>query len=83
MSLKCPSCGSRNTIVTSAENMEKVTHDDRFRTATSGVIDPRIILELLKLILKVLTRLFAFMEEREKNKGKVVVCKDCGYWKRI
>ncbi|ECI4870445.1 hypothetical protein DSG52_22490 [Salmonella enterica subsp. enterica] len=63
--------------------MEKVTHDDRFRTATSGVIDPRILLELLKLILIVLARLFAFMEEREKNKGKILVCKDCGYWERI
>ncbi len=48
MPLKCPKCGSRNTVTETAGNIAKVTRDDRFLTSTSGYISPEQLPELLK-----------------------------------
>ncbi len=52
MPLKCPKCGSRNTVTETAGNIAKVTRDDRFLTSTSGYISPEQLPELLKEIIR-------------------------------
>ena len=79
MPLKCPKCGSRNTVTETAGNIAKVTRDDRFLTSTSGYISP----ELLKEIIRAIQRLFGFLKQRERNNAPVLICKDCGYYERI
>ncbi len=44
MPLKCPKCGSRNTVTETAGNIAKVTRDDRFLTLTSGYISPEQVM---------------------------------------
>ena len=56
MPLKCPKCGSRNTVTETAGNIAKVTRDDRFLTLTSGYISPEQLPELLKEIIRAIQR---------------------------
>ncbi|EPU0349855.1 hypothetical protein ACVT81_001666 [Yersinia enterocolitica] len=83
MPLKCPQCGSRNTLTNSAGELSGMTGDKRFLTAAAGYINPGTFPELIKEIARVLGKLFGYLEQREKNIAPVLVCKDCGHWKRI
>jgi predicted nucleic-acid-binding Zn-ribbon protein len=84
MSLQCHKCGSQNTEVVSAEELSNKTGDmTPMSAATVGMIDPILVGEAIKSIFQALRKLFDFLEEKEKNKRKVVVCKDCGYWEKI
>lgn len=83
MPLKCPKCGSRNTVTETAGKIAEVTRDDRFLTSTSGYISPEQLPELLKEIIRSIQRLFRFLEQRERNNAPVLICKDCGYYERI
>lgn len=65
--LKCPKCGSRNTVTETAGNIAKVTRDDRFLTLASGYIS-QTVPELLKEIIRgAIQRLFRFLEQRRRN----------------
>ncbi len=83
MPLKCPKCGSRNTVTETAGNIAKVTRDARFLTSASGYISPEQLPELLKEIIRAIQRLFGFLKQRERNNAPVLICKDCGYYERI
>lgn len=83
MSLKCPKCGSRNTVTETAGKIAVLTHDDRFLTTSAGYISPGQLSELLKDIIRAIKRLFGFMEQRERNNAPVLICKSCGYYQRI
>lgn len=83
MPLKCPKCGSRNTVTETAGKIAALTHDDRFLTTSAGYISPEQLVELLKDIIKAIKRIFGFLEQRERNNAPVLVCKSCGYYERI
>ena len=84
MSLQCHKCESQNTEVVSAEELSNKTGDMTLMSfATVGIINPILVVEALKSIFLALEKLFGFLEEKEKNKRKVIVCKDCGYWEKI
>jgi predicted nucleic-acid-binding Zn-ribbon protein len=84
MSLQCHKCGSQNTEVISAEELSNKTGDMRpISSATAGIIDPMLVIKAIKSMFQALEKLFGFLEEKEKNKRKVIVCKDCGYWEKI
>ena len=85
MSLQCRKCGSRNTEIVSAKKLSDKIGNKSLMTANAGflVVDPVIIAEALKAIFQVLGKLFDYLKEKEKNKRKVVICKDCGYWERV
>lgn len=83
MSLKCPKCGSRNTVTETAGKIAELTRDDRFLTTSSGYISLDQLAELLKDIIRAIKRLFGFLEQRERNNAPVLVCKSCGYYERI
>lgn len=83
MSLKCPQCGSRNTLTASAGKLSEMTGNEQFLTAAAGYINPTVIIEMLKDIVQVIGKLFGFLEQRERNNAPVLVCKDCGHWRRI
>ena len=85
MSLQCRKCGSRNTEIVSAKKLSDKIGNKSLMTANAGflVVDPVIIAEALKAIFQVLGKLFDYLKEKEKNKRKIVICKDCGYWERV
>lgn len=85
-SLACRNCGSLETKVCPAEDAGKVSPDVNSRMQASGFISAESFKELLKLlplVFGLLGRFFGFLEQREKNKGMVVVCTKCRYWERI
>lgn len=61
MPLKCPKCGSRNTVTETAGKIVALTHDDRFLTTSAGYISPEQLAELLKDIIKAIKRIFGFL----------------------
>ena len=82
MSLQCPECGRRNTEVVSAEDLGKITEDRRLMSgAVSGFIVPNLLAGVLKSFFEALGKIFDVI--KEKNKRKVIFCKDCGYWKKV
>jgi len=84
MSLQCHKCESKNTEIVSAEELSNETGDKTpLSGAAMGAIDPTLVAVALKSIFQALGKLFGFLEEKEKNKRKVVVCKDCGYWEKV
>ena len=83
MGIQCNKCGSRNTQVVKAKEMAEKTGDNSFMTATSGAVDPNIVLKALEALFNFLGKLFESKSEAEKNNGSVLVCKDCGAWERI
>lgn len=83
MPLKCPKCGSRNTVTETAGKIAALTHDDRFLTTSADYISPEQLVELLKDIIKAIKRIFGFLEQRKRNNAPVLVCKSCGYYERI
>ena len=83
MSLQCHKCESQNTEVISAEELSNKTGDMIPMSATAGMISPILVAEAIKSIFQAFGKLFGFLEEKEKNKRKVVVCKNCGYWEKI
>ncbi|MBW4263072.1 hypothetical protein KYQ78_23860 [Escherichia coli] len=83
MPLKCPKCGSRNTVTETAGKIAEVTRDDRFLTSTSGYISLEFLPEILKEIIKAIKKLFGFLEQCERNNAPVLICMDCGYYERI
>lgn len=66
MPLKCPKCGSRNTVTETAGKIAALTRDDRFLTTSAGYISPDQLAELLKDIIRAIKRIFGFLEQREK-----------------
>jgi hypothetical protein len=83
MGIQCNKCGSRNTTVVKAKDLADKTGDKSIMTAASGTVSTAILAELLELLLKVIGKIFGWLEEKEKNDRKVVVCKECGYWERV
>lgn len=78
MHLKCPQCGSCNTLISSAGKLPSITDNKR-----SGYISLEFLPEILKEIIKAIKKLFRFLEQRERNNAPVLICKDCGYYERI
>lgn len=83
MSLICPKCGSRNTRVFTAESLFRMTGSANFRQSTSGYVGIGVVITLLKELFNMLARFLGFLEQKEKNKAPVMICKKCGYWIRI
>ena len=83
MLLKCKGCGSNNTEVVSAKELSEKTGDTSIMTSATGTINPILVLEVVKHIFKAMGKLFGWLEEKEKGKRKVVVCKDCGHWDKV
>lgn len=83
MLLKCKGCGGNNTEVVSAKELSEKTGDASIMTSATGTINPILVLEVFKNIFKAMGKLFGWLEEKEKGKRKVVVCKDCGHWDKI
>jgi predicted nucleic-acid-binding Zn-ribbon protein len=85
MSLQCHKCESRNTEIVSAKELSEKTGDISLMSAgaMAGVINPVLVVSALKSIFEALGKLFGYLEEKEKNNRKVIVCKDCGYWEKI
>lgn len=83
MGVQCNKCGSRNTSIVKARDMAEKTGDRSFINATSGIVNPILIGEALKVIFEFFGKLFGWLEEKEKNDKNVVVCKDCGYWEKV
>lgn len=83
MVLICPKCGSDNTRVFTAESLFNVTGSMNFIQSTSGYMSIGVVITLLKELFCMLARFLGFLEQKEKNKAPVMVCKKCGYWIRI
>lgn len=78
MHLKCPQCGSYNTLISSAGKLPSITDNKR-----SGYISLEFLPEILKEIIKAIKKLFGFLEQCERNNAPVLICMDCGYYERI
>ncbi|MEF5706147.1 hypothetical protein U9688_15015, partial [Escherichia coli] len=57
MHLKCPQCGSCNTLISSAGKLPSITDNKR-----SGYISLEFLPEILKEIIKAIKKLFGFLE---------------------
>ena len=77
MGLKCHNCGSTDTITVKKSNLGKVHGNVNGR----GIIDPAIIREAIKLISIVIKILLPFLNN--KFDPLYVVCKQCGYYKKV
>jgi hypothetical protein len=62
-----------------AKALAEASGDSSVMTCTSGMINAKTIETILALI----TAVFEWLTESQKNEKKVIVCKDCGYWERI
>ena len=78
MHLKCPQCGSCNTLISSEGKLPSITDNKR-----SGYISLEFLPEILKEIIKAIKKLFGFLEQCERNNAPVLICMDCGYYERI
>lgn len=78
MHLKCPQCGSCNTLISSTGKLPSITDNKR-----SGYISLEFLPEILKEIIKAIKKLFGFLEQCERNNAPVLICMDCGYYERI
>ncbi|RVR48594.1 hypothetical protein EOL26_18395 [Escherichia coli] len=78
MHLKCPQCGSCNTLISSVGKLPSITDNKR-----SGYISLEFLPEILKEIIKAIKKLFGFLEQCERNNAPVLICMDCGYYERI
>lgn len=78
MHLKCPQCGSCNTLISSAGKLPSITDNKR-----SGYIILEFLPEILKEIIKAIKKLFGFLEQCERNNAPVLICMDYGYYERI
>ncbi|VCW99952.1 hypothetical protein BANRA_00500 [Escherichia coli] len=58
MHLKCPQCGSCNTLISSAGKLPSITDNKR-----SGYISLEFLPEILKEIIKAIKKLFGFLEQ--------------------
>lgn len=83
MSNQCHKCKSRNTATVKAKDMADKTGNSSFITTAYGAVDPILVIGALTSIIKALRELFGWLNRKEKNNGCIVVCKDCGYWKRV
>ena len=88
--LKCPYCGSTDTIVRKAGELNKQLNTDHFTQHTSGVISADQVLKLIMAILTTGIALFGFLKEREKrkeeeakNNASILLCKSCNTWEKI
>lgn len=57
MHLKCPQCGSCNTLISSAGKLPSITDNKH-----SGYISLEFLPEILKEIIKAIKKLFGFLE---------------------
>ena len=80
MGLKCPKCGSINTVVVDKESFAKKTRNEAMLQETCGKIDPKIIIEIIKAIIAIIGMVFALFTAKQKNKKNILLCKDCGHW---
>lgn len=80
-SLRCEKCGSRNTVIISKKDAAEVCKDPNIIYSKAGVIDPKMIIEIIKLIGKILVPLISIFKDSIKKNQKIILCKDCGYWK--
>lgn len=78
MHLKCPQCGSCNTLISSAGKLPSITDNKH-----SGYISLEFLPEILKEIIKAIKKLFGFLEQCERNNAPVLICMGCGYYERI
>ena len=78
MHLKCPQCGSCNTLISSAGKLPSITDNKR-----SGYISLEFLPEILKEIIKAIKKLFGFLEQCERKNAPVLIGMDCGYYERI
>lgn len=85
MSIACRKCASRNTQVVAAKDLAKATNNPSVMTASAGSIDPRLVVEILTLLVRGVVAVFGWMKASEKNKdtSTVVVCRDCGAWEKV
>lgn len=88
--LKCPYCGSTDTIVRKAGELNEQFNTKNFTQHTSGSISADQVLKLITAILATGIALFGFLKAREKrkeeeakNNSSILVCKSCNGWKKI
>jgi len=85
MSIACKKCGGRNTQVVAAKDLAKATNNPNVMTASAGSIDPKVVVEIISLVVQGLVAVFGWLKASEKNKNNsnVVLCKDCGAWEKV
>lgn len=85
MTIACNKCGGRNTQVVAAKDLAKATNNPSVMTSAAGYIDPKLVVEILALIIQGVVAFFGWKKAAEKNKnnGNVVLCKDCGAWEKV
>lgn len=88
--LKCPYCGSTDTIVRKASELNRQFNTDDYTRNKSGAISSEQLLKLIMAILTAGVALFGFLKAREKtkeeeakNNANILVCKSCNKWERI
>ncbi len=88
--LKCPSCGSTDTIVRKAGELNEQFNTHDFTQHTAGAISPAQLLKLIGSILTAGIALLGYLTAREKrkeqeakNNASILVCKSCKNWKKI
>ena len=95
MSLQCKRCKSKNTKIVLKTDLIKAEKErgasasdiEKIKESQFGVAkNAGEIFSLLGPILELLSKLFGFLEEKEKNKAKdkekIVLC-ECGYWENF
>ncbi|HFU75266.1 MAG TPA: hypothetical protein ENK88_03505 [Campylobacterales bacterium] len=84
MSLQCHKCGKRNTEIVSAEELSNKTGATiLLSNSVNGFIAPEVLVGVLGNIAKLAEKILEIIIERKKNKRKVIICKDCGFWERV
>ena len=77
-SLRCENCGSRNTVIVSKKEVAEVCKNPGIMSAKKGKIDQGTIIKIIALIGEIFLALLSIFKD---NNQKIILCKDCGYWK--
>ncbi len=96
MDLTCKKCGKRNSKVVPAKKLAELLNNEDSKVvnpdtkaslnstaASVGMIDPRILIQIIPQILKLAEMVFDWLKKKDKNERNVIVCLDCGHWEKI
>ena len=84
--MKCKQCGSRNTVKVPKETLKEALEESSgspVRLGATGTIDPDDLKWILRLILELLEWLAKQLFGDGKKKKRYVLCKDCGFYKKL